>query len=74
MNDFGYFLIVLLIIIGIVFGLSAALSNANATANCRMLSENGHNTHLENYWFIFKNCYVGNVPYDRWIKVEGDLK
>jgi len=64
------YIFIWVIIISFSTGLVTLLINAGSVANCRMMKNNGHDTHLETYWFIFKDCYIKNVPYDRYMILD----
>jgi len=63
MNDF---LALILLVLFFLF----ICSIAGAYENCRVMKKNGHDTHLETWGFVFKDCYIGDVPYDRYIGAE----
>lgn len=69
----GILLLILLIIGMVVLG-----NNGFQSENCRLMSENGHNTRLEVFGNILLDCYVEispekYVPYDRYRGI-GDNK
>ena len=67
------FFIALLFISIILFG-AIQIGNAITVSKCNVLKDNGHNTHIETIFGINKVCYIGDVPYSRFIseRVENE--